>query len=410
MTRKYTFSYYSYCIQLLLVVGIISCSKEESINVNELLAKHKLERCQECDFKYSSWKRNGCIYANKKTDSCLIVLMNKKGDTILTHFDSGIASWYLATTEKKYNNYFVKKTNFGKTIYDYLSDSTQLSMNLSKIDVDYPMDSYYQIDTISKKLIKIAVLNDVELEKRLENQFSFLEKCTILALSNHSTYVAKDTLDDKKVYYQINTKYQINKDKNNFVLVPYFSNYIHKMGVYTNNCTSSKEKLGSTFVTISVDSIGQKTSRFDIYLNYYSQFKCGSKKYNYCFDDFVKLEVIAKDRIKVGEKIMMTFYDNTFFENDNFNMIKYKNGDYFIGVLPTVEKEYNGGIFRLDTINWTLQKVTKFNKKTDVNYIKYKKVNSSYITGNTQNKVADFLEEYEIVKVGKNYKLITPNY
>jgi hypothetical protein len=77
-----------------------------------------------------------------------------------------------------------------------------------------------------------------------------------------------------------------------------------------------------------------------------------------------------------------------------------------LGVLPSVDKEYKLSLFRLDTINWKLEQVQKFDRKKYLIFERYEKGKSSLISGDTSAEMSTFLDEYEIVKVKRSYKLI----
>lgn len=404
--------------QLIVIIFIlliaVGCKDRYTVfDAADAISKYELTIEDGYDLKNTNWKRNGKIYGNKKTDSCLIVLINKKGDTILTHLDKGIESWYISKTIKVNKEYFVIKRDF-----PYVEmDSTKPDYNPSKAtvafysynDIDYPMDHFYRLDSVNKKLEVVKLISKPEIEKKIKKIFHFKEKIKILASTNKYTYIAKDTLRDSQVYYQINTTYVPQKKENGWILEPNISTKfadVYKMGVYKNNITSSSEWLGNTFARVSIDSLGQNIRRYDIYLKYYTKFSCNTEKYNYCHDSFVKLEIILRDKKKNERKNLETFTSDTFFKNQNFNMFKYKNGEYFIGVLPKIDKEYKLSLFRLDTINWKLEQLEKFDRKKDIIFERYEKGKNFLISGNTSAEMATFLNEYEIVKAQDSYKLI----
>jgi hypothetical protein len=400
---------------ILCFLIVFSCKKNtRNLNLKETIIKYHLDLNSGYDLQNTNWKRNGKIYANKVSDSCLIILINKKGDTILTHLDKGIESWYLAKMIKTGKEIFVIRREYTpveldstKANYKSLSEA---KVNYSYNDIDYPMDSYYRLDTINKKLEVVKLISKLEIEKKIKEKFHFKEKIKILASTNKYTYIAKDTLKDSQVYYQINTTYAPQKKENKWMLEPSVSTKssdVYKMGIYKNNLTMHTESLADSFVNIPIDSLEDGTGRYSINLKYYLKFSCNTKINKRCLDEFVKLEVVLRNEAKKKDKVIQTFTDNTFFENQPFEIFKYKYGDYFIGVLPESGTDYQESIFRLDTINWKLDQVKHFNKKTDLKFTRYKRYKNSFISGDVKGYMTTFLEEYEIVKVKDGYRLIT---
>lgn len=404
---------------LLIVLIAVGCKQIESnFDVDTALTRYNLvyDANTGHDLYHSNWMRKGTIYGNRATDSCLVVIINKKGDTILTHLDKGIQPWYLARMMKVGNVNFVIKRDFRYVESDTTNayyNTPSVAVEDSYNDIDYPMDSYFRLDSINRKLELIKPVSKTEVLKKIKEKFNFKENVKILASTNKYTYIAKDTLNDSQVYYQINTTYVPKKRNSDWVLEPTISSKfadLYKMGIYRNNISSNIEKFGNTLVKISIDSIGQNVSKYDLYLKSYSKFFCDTVKYKRCRNKVVKLEVIVHERTKKNKTFIKTFINNSIFENQSFNMFKYKNADYFIGVLPSTEDRiYKNSLFRLDTINWKLDQVEKFDKKRDINFKLYKKHKSALVSGDAKNEVSNFLEAYEIVKVGNRYKLIGSN-
>lgn len=356
--------------------------------------------------------RKGTIYGNRATDSCLVIIINRKGDTILTHLDKGIEPWFMARMIKVGSDNFVIKRDFRyvetdttNTYYSPLSRAVEDSYN----DIDYPMDSYYRLDSVNKKLEQLKPVSKTEVLKKINKKFHFKENIKVLASTNKYTYIAKDTLNESQVYYQINTTYIPQKRNSEWVLKSnIFSGLanVHKLGIYKNNVTISTKSLANSFVNIPINLLGQKANGYSIYLKYYSKFLCDTKINKRCLNEFVRLEVVLREETKKSDKVIETFTNDTLFENQPFEMFKYKYGDYFIGVLPEIGTEYKESIFRLDTINWKLDRVKSFNKKVDSKFTRYKKDKNSLISGVVSQYMATFLEQYEIVKVGDSYKLM----
>jgi hypothetical protein len=402
-------------VSFIVFVFFAACCKKNNatLDVNKIILKYHLDLENGFyNLEGTSWKRNGKIYANKAIDSSLIILINKKGDTILTSFNKGIEQWYASKTMKIDNEYFVIKRDYkyvelDSTKSDYMPRQETQGYYLYD-EIDNQTNSYYRLDSVNRKLDPIKLISKAEILKKIKEKFHFKEKVSILASSNKYTFIAKDTLKGSQVYYQINTDYVPYKKDGVWVLEPKFHKglaNVYKMGLYNNNVKLSKEDLGYTLFQIANDTIGRKEYKYHIYLKFYSKFSCEIGKYKRCEDEFVKVEVILQDTTKNEERIIETFTDYSFFENHNFNMFKYKNGDYFMGALPEIE--YRESIFRLDTINWKLDKVKRFNRKSDLNYTRYKRDKGSLISGDVRGEMSTFLQKYEIVKVKDGYRLIT---
>ena len=391
------------------------CKRHAStLDVNATIIKYHLDlKSGYYDLEHSNWNRNGKIYANRITDSCMIILINKKGDTILTQLDKGIESWYPAKMIKTGSGCFVIRRDFTAVEHDSTATDykpNQAQQEYSYNDIDYPIDHYYRLDSINKKLYPVRLVSNAEIAKIIKDKFHIKENIKVLASSNTYTYIAKDTLDGSQVYYEIATAYTPQKKDVQWEVAPSDLNNMHKMGIYKNNITASKEWLGNTFATVSADTLGQNVRRYDVYLKEYTKFSCDTKRYPYCHNEFIKLEVVLQDKTKKEKIIVETFTDDTFFENQNFHMFKYKNADYFIGVLPDSEsgKEYHQSLFQLDTVNWRLNRVLAYDKKADLNFTRYKKGRDALISGDAMRKMTTFLGAYEIVKVNEGYRLI-PN-
>ncbi|WP_181566785.1 hypothetical protein, partial [Aequorivita sp. CIP111184] len=89
------------------------------------------------------------------------------------------------------------------------------------------------------------------------------------------------------------------------------------------------------------------------------------------------------------------------------NLIKYQNQEYFIGVFPQVElDEYKNSVFHLDTIKWELNPVTVYDQNIDGNFKTLKKGKNSFITGDVGGNISGFLNDFKIVTVKNEYRLI----
>lgn len=406
---------YKYIILLVLVSLITNCKKSKNVlNVNATIIKYNLDLdTGHYDLKYSSWNRDGQIYINKETDSCLIILKNKKGDTILTHFDKGIDPWFNAKMIKIDRECFIIKRYYeplelDSTVTDYIP-LDKAKGDYSYDNIDLPMDIYYILDSVNKKLKPVKPVSRKEVLKKINAKFHFKENIKILASTNKYTYIAKDTIEDSQVYYRINTIYVPQKNNTEWALIPtVFSGLanVNKLGVYKNNFTIHTESLVNSFFDIPNDNLRQKAGSYSINLKYYLKFSCDTKINKRCENEFVKLEVVIRNETEKSDKVIETFTNDSFFENQPFNLFKYRYGDYFIGVLPETIEQYKESIFRLDTINWKLNQVKSFNKKTDLKFTHYRKNNKPIISEEMPDDMSSFLMKFEIVKVGDNYKLM----
>ena len=394
---------------IFLFAIVINCRlKNNADTVGEIITRYHLQ-----NYPYgnkditieTSFLITRKLYINKTYDKYLLVLINKKGDTILSHLGKGVAEIFCSKIFKQKGAYLLEKRSFGKTNYDSVGKILNF---LDDYHIDYPMNNYYMVDTINKDLKKIDLVSKPELIERNKGKFNF-SVTNVIALTNRFIYLAKDTLKNYQIYYQIKTKYELEKRDNTFVLFPNLSpnsEDILKIGLYKNNQNISIQHLGNTQTLISQDSIGHNVNKYTVLLRFYSRFLCDSINYQYCQDRFEKLDVMLYQRGKKEQKVIKTFTNDYFFKDERFNMFKYKNGDYFLGVLPAIDKEYKFSLFRLDTINWKMEQVRKFDRKKDLVFERYENGKSSLISGDTSGEMSTFLDEYEIVKVGNGFKLI----
>jgi len=71
---------YIIILSVLFVLICVGCQKDgkDTINTNEIIKKFNLTIGDGYDLQNTNWKRIGKIYANRETDSCLIILIKKK--------------------------------------------------------------------------------------------------------------------------------------------------------------------------------------------------------------------------------------------------------------------------------------------------------------------------------------------
>ena len=170
----------SYKISILFFLIAIGCAKNASdLDVKTVLIKYQLSLDNSYDFSNINW--NCKMYTNRNTDSCLIILINKKGDTILTHLDKGIESWYRFKLTKIDKQDFIIKRDFPYIEMDSTKPDYNPKESYSYNDIDYPMDHYYRLDSINKKLEVVKLISKLEIEKRIKEKFHFKEKIKILA-------------------------------------------------------------------------------------------------------------------------------------------------------------------------------------------------------------------------------------
>ena len=194
----------------------------------------------------------------------------------MTHLDKGIESWFPAIMIKTENEFFVIKRDYTPVNIDSTKTNCKPLLKTSGYysynDIDYPMDSYYRLDSVNRKLERVKPLSKKEVLKEISKKFNFKEHIKVLASTNKYTYIAKDTLKDSQIYYQINTQYDVKKQGNGnfFRVTPIFSvrkENINKLGIFKNGKTELTDFIGCSYPPIDKDKF------------------CLYAKYNYAFSE-----------------------------------------------------------------------------------------------------------------------------
>jgi hypothetical protein len=344
----------------ILFVSVLStnCTKE-SLKTNEIIKKHKFSYFIYFDSESTPFKKNASLYANVETDSCLLILKNKEGDTILSHLDKSIINIVSIKYSRFNDNWFITKRDYGKTIY---TDSTGEKRPDFYSKDRYTLDKIYKINENKRNLEKIKIANNKYFIKKLISKYNFLNNIQIAELQNNSTYVFKDTTESCQVLYQFETAYNLKYEKGQYSLEPSFKN-INKIGIYKNRIIIENDR--------DLIDFGEKVyfGKNDWDFNF--RYKIESKKYykfngsasinnNYPSHKLFKTEIIVYDWKHNVYKLIKDFPKDSLFEYYNFIVEKQKNKNIYVGIYPEQLKFY----YLIDTVNWELKKLKE---------IKYKK-------------------------------------
>ncbi|QBZ97754.1 hypothetical protein [Flavobacterium sangjuense] len=345
---------------LVVVVFIPICltaCKKKTLHTSEIIRKYNLTYYPYWDSENTPFRKNATLYANKETDSCLLVLKNKEDDTILCHLDKSIVTITKLQYEKNHNDWVVLKRDYGKTIYDLDSIGDWYGSISGSNSKNLPMNEYYTIDRKKKKFKRIKPVSKKELLDKIASRFSHLKKCTIAALDNTNTYVFKDTLNDKQVLYQLETKYITKYTEGKYVLQPEFGK-AYSNGIYKNKVAIYESPIYNYF--------GEKVQygkhpwqnelRYRMVSKKYFRFKAHVKnRDNSPGNEIFKTQIFVKDSKNKTTKIIKDFPKDSLFENHNFVLENQRNGKVYVGVDgPDHSTEM---YYELDTIHWKLTKL-----------------------------------------------------
>jgi len=343
-------------LNILLIVFFIvthfTACKRETLHTDEIIRKHNFTFYPYWDSEQTPFRRNAFIYANQKTDSCMLVLKNKKGDTILCHLDKSIVNITSLHYQKMHNDWIIIKRDYGKTTYDSTRNWGG-AIGGSASD-RFPLDAYYTIDREKKELKKINLIGKKEFLNKIASKFTYLKNCTIAALDDATTYVFKDTLNDRQVLYQIATKYVVKYIDRKYVVEPKFAqssrNGIFKKKVFI-------EKGGNTMHFGEKIFYGKNSwdfnFRYEIDNRKYYKFKSQIKKYNNLPGiEVFKTEIIVYDWKNKTTTIVKNFPKDSLFEDYGFDFQKQPNGKIYAGI-NTGDDSYDF-YYELDTIRWML--------------------------------------------------------
>jgi hypothetical protein len=352
-------------IHILLIVFFIAtnftaCSIKETLHADEIIRKHNLTQFPYWDSENTPFRKNATLYANQETDSCLLVLKNKEGDTILSHLDKSIVNMTLLQYEKNHNDWIVIKRDYGKTIYD--SDSTgERSGSISGSNFNkFSLDKYYTIDIKKKELKQIKPISKKEFLDKIASKFSYLKNCTIAALNNTTTFVFKDTLNDKQALYQLETKYVVKYTDGKYVVEPKFESS-SRNGIFKNGITI--ENGGNALY------FGEKIFFGKNYWEYNPRYKIDDRKY-YRFNnqvrlynylpglELIKTQIIAYDLKDSTTITIKDFPKDSLFDNHNIVFGKQTNKKIYIGI--DGPDHSNNYFYELDTVKLKLIKLKDY--------------------------------------------------
>lgn len=340
-------------LSLLLLFGC----KKEYLHCDDIIRKHRLTYFSDWDSEGTPFKKNASLYVNKATDSCLLILKNEKGDTLLCHEDNSIINAVLLRYKVDHNNWIVIRSDYGRTAY---GDS------LGGIEYDqhgysperYSLDGYYKINRETKKLEKINLVGEREFLERFGKKYKYLSDAKIAGLENGDTYVFKDTLDGKQVLYQMETKYKLVYDDGGYVVEPTFGRP-NKIAIYTNGMRM--ERVSDTYYMGEKLFYGKEKwefkNRYEVVAKRYYKFKGHKKKMRSLAGDVVyKTEMVVNDLKNKTSRIIATFGKDKLLDDLPMVIAKQRGGKIYVGVDTQMDHEV-AYYFELDTVSWRLKEL-----------------------------------------------------
>lgn len=340
---------------LVVIVFIAMCfssCKKDTMHTEDIIRKYKLTYYPYWDSEKTPFRRNASIYANQKTDRCLFVLKNKKGDTILCHLDKSIVNITSLQYQKMRNDWIIIKRDYGKTTYD--STGKWGGPIGGSVYDRFPVDEYYSIDREKKELKKINLIGKKEFLNKIAAKFSYLKNCTIAGLDGTTTYVFKDTLNNQQVLYQLETKYAVKYIDGKYAVEPKFEQS-SRNGIFQKKVFFEK---GGNTIHFGEKIVSGKNSwdfnfRYEIDDRKYYKFKSQVKKYNNLPGiEVFKTEIIVYDWKNKTTKIVKNFPKDSLLEDYSFGFQKQPNGKIYAGI-NTGDDSYDF-YYELDTIRWVL--------------------------------------------------------
>lgn len=346
-------------LKILVVVALaficFTACKKETLHTDEIIRKHKLTEYP-WNSESTPFRKNASIYANKETDSCLLILKNKEGDTILSHLDKSIVNITNLQYEKNHGDWIVKKRDYGKTIFELDTVGDWYGAIGGSNSNNFPLDEYYTIDRKKKQLKIIKPISKKEFLDKIASKFSHLKNCTIAALDNTNTYVFKDTLKDKQVLYKLETKCNPIYREGKYVVQPEFGK-AYSNGIYKNRIIISEDMDYSCFgEKIYYGSPGQYEFRYRMVSRKYFRFKVHVKNnYNAPGNEIFKTEIFVEDLKNKTTKMIKDFPKDSLFENHHFVLGKHRTGKIYVGT--DGPDHTNNYFYELDTVNLKLIKL-----------------------------------------------------
>ena len=346
-------------LNILLIVFFIAthftACKKETLDTDKIIRKHNFTFYPYWDSKQTPFRINASIYANQKTDSCMLVLKNKEGDTILCHLDKSIVNITSLQYQKMRNDWIVIKRDFGKTTYDSTGEwGGPIGGNASD---RFSLDEYYTIDRKKKELKKINLISTKEFLNKIAAKYNNLKKCTLAAFDNNTTYVFKDTLNNMQIQYQLETKYDVKYANGCYIVEPTFES-VSKNGLFKNRIYC--EKHNNYYYFGEKVYHGENTWQFEFRykINSRKYYKFQARRNNYTKApglELFKAEIVVNDCKNKTTKIIKDFPKDSLFENYNFVFEKQQNGKIYVGINGP---DHSSALFyKLDTIHWKLTKL-----------------------------------------------------
>ncbi len=393
----------------LVITIITSCSdfSGDEINAKKNIEKYNLKLIKDINEIKNTPNIDlnlfSTVYGNLQTDSCLIIIVKNHNDTLIKQFDKGVHKYYFSNIIKKYNDYFLVLENIESPNYH----SNLYGLNIKQTKA---IPNYYRIDTIEKKLQRINLISKdsiIALAKAtLRSEDSLYIYGNILY---DKFYLAKDTLKNyQRLYYIITNGFELKSNKHGYLLYPkkiipfninkkFVDRYLYKnkINIQEFYCCSTLERIP--------ENVYSSDNKYHFYFRVYSRLS------NDLNSKIIKSELILQERYlnkkRKTKKILKVFDKDPIYNYSN--LIKYQNQEYFIGVFPQVElDEYKNSVFHLDTIKWELNPVTVYDQNIDGNFKTLKKGKNSFITGDVGGNISGFLNDFKIVTVKNEYRLI----
>ncbi len=388
-----------------------SCKEEEKVNVNRFINHYQLEQdryrlVNGLDIKMK-------LYANSEIDTSLILVIDKQGDTLVKHLGKNGNS--VQEIYEKDGEHFIKINTMFSEIKYYGLGYSQIKRK------NYYIDSL-QYFILNKKKNAFEKIHRISNDSLVELAKHILKIDTPIKLKGNpsSNYylVSRDTLDDYQRYYAIQTeRYDLKKIDNIYLLVPLVARLsqgsegnLGKDFLYKNGVRIYDNYIGTTLESLN-DRKGN--AKYLLEIRVYLKFE------DVLNQEIVKSQLIVKEmelnnHLKTlrNEWVLKNFTKNP--KNDlvftEFDIIKYQNQEYFLGLLPQVSlHNYQNSVFHLDTINWKINPVKEYNSKFDKSFKEIKKGENMFLSGDILGKVSGFLQDFKIVKVKDEYRLIKKN-
>lgn len=400
-----------YFLNIIIIVTLFSSCKKEvnNISTRQLITEYNLQSFGSFN-SFGKREENKwfsmdstlifTLYENRNTNHFLYLVQNNKMDTIYKHIDSTRFELTIRDFFKTKENYFV--TLWNPALKNYIGYPSDYNFKNYRYEDLYTYDSLniYLVDSISSNLEKInkPKINDIadsfKKTYKLGGEFEIIK-------SDSKIRLVKDTLENQKILFQSDVGLEI-VDKENAHLSPYFFN-------------KSKNELDkNSFSSFTENFLISENIKGDIkcYYSYDKEYNnLGISKIDFIFYQFNE------------EHIIPTTLDNLFIIDEEFQIrnidpfdsfyiesFKYVNGEYFFYIHKQSTEHWSGGfpiIYHIDTINWEIERILPFNFEDTKKLKKLKTTSQIEILSNIhRSNLSNILNEFEIVKVNDEYRLI----